>query len=198
VTAPDGIEPVVGWRCWRVLDTKDGFALNSATNDTRWPARLALEASCPSTGAHDSPSAACSCGIYAARQPELVLGYFPPVVSRAATIIAPAILGYDTVVVVGLVSLWGRVVEGERGWRGRYAYPRELFVPSAIRHYRRGRGTRFQVFDSRALADALAELYDVPAQVTSTVHPRQLELVGGGSYPPPGHPSGPDEIRGPD
>jgi len=174
VSAPDSIEPVVGWRCWRVLDTRDGFALASASNETRWPARLALEAEC--CAAHEPPDARCSCGIYAAREPELVLGYFPPVISRAATIIAPAILGYDTVVVVGLVSLWGDVVEGERGWRGRYAYPRELCVPSAIRHYRRGRGTRFEFFDSGALADALAGLYAVPARVTSSVRPRELEL----------------------
>jgi hypothetical protein len=176
VNAPDGIEPIVGWRCWRVLDTREGFVLASACNETRWPAGLALEASCSSLPAHDPPDAFCSCGIYAAREPELVLGYFPPVVSRAATIVAPAILGYDTVVVVGLVSLWGKVVEGEHGWRGRYAYPRELCVPSAIRHYRRSRGTCFDVFDSSALAEALAELYDVPARVTSSVHPRELEL----------------------
>jgi hypothetical protein len=176
VSAPDTIEPVVGWRCWRVHDTRDGFVLVSASNETRWPARLALEAACRSAPAHEPPQVACSCGIYAAKEPGLVLGYFPPVVSRAATIIAPAILGYDTVVVVGLVSLWGEVVEGVRGWRGRYAYPRELFVPSAIRHYRRGRGTRFEVFDSPALADSLAALYDVPAHVTRTVNPRELEL----------------------
>jgi hypothetical protein len=176
VNTPDAIQPVVGWRCWRVLDGPEGFALASACNETRWPARLALEAACAAAPAHDPPDAYCSCGIYATRDPEPVLRYFPPVVSRAATIVAPAILGYDTVVVVGRVSLWGTVVEGERGWRGRYAYPRELCVPSAIRHYRRGRGTRFEAFDSGALADALAELYDVPARVTSSVQPRELEL----------------------
>lgn len=176
MNAPDSIEPVVGWRCWRVLDTRDGFALASTTNETRWPVRLALEATCPHDPRHPPPAAFCSCGVYAAKEPDLVLGHFPPVVSRAATIIAPAILGYDTVVVVGLVALWGEVIVGDRGWRGRYAYPRELFVPSAIRHYRRGRGKRFEVFDSPALAEALSELYDVPAQVTRTVQPRQLEL----------------------
>jgi hypothetical protein len=176
VNAPDAIQPVVGWRCWRVLDTRDGFVLTSACNETHWPAGLALEAECSAERTHDPPDARCSCGIYAARGPELVLAYFPPVVSRAATIVTPAILGYDTVIVVGLVSLWGRVVEGERGWRGRYAYPRELCVPSAVRHYRRGRGTRFERFDSSAVADALAELYDVPARVTSSVNPRELEL----------------------
>ena len=173
--APDAIEPVVGWRCWRVVDTREGFVLSSASRTVFWPPGLAFEAFCPAED-HDPPAACCSCGVYAARSPELVLEYFPPVVRSAATIIAPAILGYDTVMAVGLVSLWGEVVEGDRGWRGRYAYPRELFVPSAVKHYRRGSGKRFEVFDSADLAGALGELYDVPAQVTRTVRPRELSL----------------------
>ncbi len=172
--APDAIEPVVGWRCWRVLDTHDGFVLASTTTPTRWPARLALEATCPSGAPHPPPSPLCSCGIHAAKAPELVLSYFPPVVRSATTIIAPAILGYDTVMAVGLVSLWGDVVEGEHGWRSRLAYPRQVLVPSAVKHYRRGRGKRFEVFDSRDLAEALGELYGVPAHVTRSVRPREL------------------------
>ena len=32
--------------------------------------------------------------------------------------------------VFGAVSLWGRVVETERGWRASCAYPRRIVVPS--------------------------------------------------------------------
>jgi hypothetical protein len=167
---------VVGWRCWRVIDTGDDFVLESANRTTRWPASVALEASCSVDHPHTIPAPECACGIYAARTPELVLGYFPPVVRRAATIIAPAILGYDKVVAVGLVSLWGDVIEGALGWRGQYAYPRELFVPSAVRHYRRGQGRRFEVFDSDDLAGALRAMYAVPAHVTRSVRPAELAL----------------------
>jgi hypothetical protein len=31
--------------------------------------------------------------------------------------------------VIGTVSLWGTVVEGERGWRASHAYPRRIYVP---------------------------------------------------------------------
>jgi hypothetical protein len=176
VSAPDSIEPVVGWRCWRVIDTPDGFELASVNRTTRWPAGLALEATCSVDASHGTPVPECACGIYAARAPDLVVGCFPPVVRSAATIIAPAVLGYDTVVAVGLVSLWGDVIEGALGWRGQYAYPRELFVPSAVRHYRRGRGKRFEVFDSDKLAAALRDLYAVPVSVTRTVRPAELAL----------------------
>jgi hypothetical protein len=170
---PDSIEPVVGWRCWRVVDTREGFVLSSASRGIAWPPGLALEAACP-RGDHDPPSERCSCGIYAAREPELVLSYFPPVVRSAVTIVSPAILGYDSVMAVGTVSLWGDVVESERGWRAQYAYPRELLVPSAVKHYRRGVGRRFQVFDSGAIAGSLGDLYGVPAGVTRTVRPGAL------------------------
>jgi hypothetical protein len=175
VNVPDSIEPVVGWRCWRVLDDRDGFVLASANHPTRWPPGLALEAGCQE-GDHAPPASGCGCGVYAARAPELVLRYFSPAVTRAATIITPAILGYDTVLAVGLVSMWGKVVEADLGWRGRYAYPRELLVPAAVKHYRRGPGTRFDVFDSTDLASALGELYGVPAGVTPSVRPRELVL----------------------
>lgn len=32
--------------------------------------------------------------------------------------------------VIGTVSLWGRVVECTRGWRGSYAYPKRIYVPA--------------------------------------------------------------------
>ena len=31
--------------------------------------------------------------------------------------------------VIGTVSLWGRVVECTRGWRGSRAYPKKIYVP---------------------------------------------------------------------
>ena len=32
--------------------------------------------------------------------------------------------------VLGTVSLWGRTIVCERGWRAEYAYPQELFLPA--------------------------------------------------------------------
>jgi hypothetical protein len=174
--APDATEPVVGWRCWQVRDTRDGLVLTSVNRPTRWAPGFALEASCERSG-HRTPTSGCSCGIYAARDPGLVSRFVPPAIRSASTIITPAILGYDTVIAVGLVSLWGEVVEAEFGWRARFAYPRELRVQAAVKHYRRGARGRCDVLDSHDLARALGELYGVPAHVARSVRPAELLLA---------------------
>ena len=33
---------------------------------------------------------------------------------------------------IGTVSLWGDVVECERGWRAAFAYPSRIFVPLGV------------------------------------------------------------------
>jgi hypothetical protein len=59
---------------------------------------------------------------------------------------------------VGRVSLWGVVIECERGWRALYAYPARLYVPTRLtaRHLRLGPGE---------VAEGLAG-YGVPVTVT--------------------------------
>ncbi len=71
------------------------------------------------------PVSRCSCGIYATTDPELAAEYLylynevhqPRVLYRA----------------IGLVSLWGSVVEGESGWRATFAYPKWIFLPRSQR-----------------------------------------------------------------
>ena len=36
--------------------------------------------------------------------------------------------------VLGRVSLWGKVVEYDHGWRAEFAYPAELFIPARRLH----------------------------------------------------------------
>jgi hypothetical protein len=112
--------------------------LRSVVFDTIWPADAPLTAGCNrvwtrirgklawrSEPVHDVPVWRCSCGIYAAHDPELAAEYLylygdvhqPRVVYRA----------------IGLVSMWGSVVEGENGWRAANAYPKRLFLPRARR-----------------------------------------------------------------
>jgi hypothetical protein len=56
---------------------------------------------------------------------------------------------------LGEVSLWGRVIECERGFRASLAYPRRLYLPADGLHRRRGR-----------LVDDL-EAYGVPVEPLS-------------------------------
>ena len=67
--------------------------------------------------------------------------------------------------VVGLVSLWGSVVECEHGWRASHAYPAAIYVPS---------------FSSAAgdpapeeIAAALAA-YHVPVEIVTASRPEEL------------------------
>lgn len=115
-------EPALGWRIWRVV----GDRLHAVVWGTPWEPRARFEAVCraePSLfwaderfpAAHASPGRECDCGVYA-------------FADRAdAELLAREKVDGD-VIALGRVSLWGRVLEGDRGWRGRYAYPYDLIL----------------------------------------------------------------------
>lgn len=117
--APDTSAVVVGWRCW---DVGDSGTLVSPLVTEVWPERLALVARCagPFDGIcvplerlpHVVPYLYCECGLYARR--ELPDGYARP--------------GG----MLGCVALWGRVIEGENGWRAERGYPLVLFAAPSI------------------------------------------------------------------
>lgn len=102
---------MLGWRVWQV----DRGRLASWTRGPRWPARERLAARCPIRGR--APAAGHRCGIYAVRTREL-----------AEQLLADIRLPAPRPVVLGRVSLWGRVFENTDGWRAQFAYPYELFV----------------------------------------------------------------------
>lgn len=116
--APDYIEPIVGWRAWRVARDRGGLVLLSGVYDVRWEPGRETSASCQAGGAHAAPGRRCRCGIYAVREPAAAVRY---------------LIGRDEreVVhrVIGQVALWGRVIEGELGWRAEQAYPVRIWVP---------------------------------------------------------------------
>jgi hypothetical protein len=123
--APDYAEPLEGWRVWRVVERNGRFRLGSVIKPTVWPAGRPLAAEClHSRGwwpwrrqSHDAPEEKCACGIYATTLARI--GDY-----------ARDLLPHDAVArVVGRVSLWGTVVECERGYRASRGYPLELWVP---------------------------------------------------------------------
>jgi hypothetical protein len=124
VRAPDYVEPLRAWRLWEVEVIDAAPRLRSLYRVCFWPVGLPLEARCHAhrlrlrrRSRHTAPAAACTCGIYAVPFdfiPKLAVdGGLPP--GRS--------------LVIGTVSLWGEVVECERGWRAALAYPTHLFVP---------------------------------------------------------------------
>jgi hypothetical protein len=125
VLAPDYAEPLCAWRLWEVEDVDGAPRLRSLYRLSFWPVGAPFEARCEAQRLrlsrrprHAAPSETCSCGIYGApfellRRKLAVDDGLPP----------------GCLFVLGTVSLWGDVLECERGWRAALAYPSRLFVP---------------------------------------------------------------------
>jgi hypothetical protein len=173
-------EPIIAWRAWQVawqrteevigcLQSQDLVyaaeqRLCALNNPTLWPPRKPLHADCMTHGLslwgappsgwgllssdapeneheHVAPHPSCKCGIYA-RKEDPTGSIFADVHSSIA---------------IGRVSLWGRVIEHERGYRAEFAYPYELKVVG------------------EELAAKLRELYAV--DVTAVEAPTALAVV---------------------
>lgn len=124
-SAPDLIEPVVGFRKWRLTGDK----LSSPIVPLPW-SRPVMEARCywspllenqkKLEGAHAAPHPACKCGIYVDYEPRR---RSPPV--------------YDACV-FGIVTVWGRIELHRGGMRAQHARVEALgFTPEwGLRHRR--------------------------------------------------------------
>lgn len=165
--APDLAEPLLGWRAWRVMERGDGaMALASVVRAVEWPARRELAAEClsarwtwwprrTSRREHHTPERSCVCGIYAAANVVQALHYLD-VYEGLGRRRPPAVLG--------IVKLWGSVLQCERGWRAAYAYPARLFVIAAERR---------DLVDPHLLARDLGR-YGVPVEV---LEPGEASLI---------------------
>jgi hypothetical protein len=121
------IEPVTGWRLWGLATDPPGtpVLLPAGAGRGIWPARRRFEARCSVDdrvrraridAPHESPSLGCTCGIYA---------------SASLRDLATSTPSLPALSVVGTVSMWGRTIEHERGWRSRFAYPARLALVCA-------------------------------------------------------------------
>jgi hypothetical protein len=175
--APDYVEPVVGWRLWLVVPDQGQVWLESVTYPQRWPTRCPLPAQClrgrrshliplpPEHVSHAAPVESCHCGIYATTDIAMLAPYFD------GHYPGKAVIGR----VVGLVSLWGPVVECERGWRGALAYPRTIYVPQ-------GRNGRSDGERSFSIARSLGR-YGVPVDLINCRAATELLSELGASGP---------------
>ena len=119
------LDAVTGWRAWNLSeDAGSPLLLPSGAGVDTWPRGHPLEARCsvpaivrPRRRDHDVPEPSCRCGVYANRS----LDAFSR--RRPAWLPPP---------VIGRVSMWGRTVEHEQGWRARFAYPARLRLVCAM------------------------------------------------------------------
>lgn len=134
MSAPDyplTTEPVVAWRSWRVLPFTrlDGSktvrlcAVGTLGTPKVWEPRQVTTASCSRyTSEHEAPWRSCECGVWALKSPET---------TRQRMVSLMLIQdGEPLSWAMGKVSLWGRVIEHEDGWRAQFAYPFSLTVES--------------------------------------------------------------------
>jgi peptidoglycan/xylan/chitin deacetylase (PgdA/CDA1 family) len=127
-------EPILGWRLWHVRPHGGDFRLESFTrHHVSWPSLSRLEASCAAHG-FGAPATGHECGIYAFQTRELAEELLRRYVGvrhcyGRENEIPPPPRGRP--IALGSVSLWGRILERERGYRAQYAYPYELFLLNA-------------------------------------------------------------------
>ena len=124
------IEPLVGLRVWRAVDSHSFIHLASMFHGAEWPYSHPLVARCNHHGwdplrpfdrnEHEAPAPRCKCGIYASSSGAL-RDYLPARLD--------VVRGLP--IVVGHVALWGVVYGSRRGWRASLAYPQRLYVPVA-------------------------------------------------------------------
>lgn len=116
------IGPLTAWRTWSLAREGEGFRLRPVARSRRvWPPRRPAGAYCARRRFHPVPSFDCTCGLHAARELELLQRTKGPTV-------------------LGAVSLWGRIIEHELGYRARFAYPQRLHLVCPICFWQLGVG----------------------------------------------------------
>ncbi|MDQ3917189.1 MAG: hypothetical protein M3348_01690 [Acidobacteriota bacterium] len=112
---PDLCEVITAWRAWSLVCDQGGWRLKALGRSEVWPPRARLDAAC-GTGAkqHPAPAWKCQCGVWAFKSLD--------------NLVAAIGTKYANTKVLGTVSLWGRVIETENGYRAQYAYPAELWL----------------------------------------------------------------------
>jgi len=157
--APDFLSALEGWRLWLAAADRSGvLRLTSMTHPIVWPVGEPVVATCvrrrslfrSRPAEHPdlpAPVASCRCGIYAIDDPRMLTGFVDKNQGGSR---------YRNWV-VGRVSVWGSVVESDRGWRASRAYPTHLYVPTLGRNRRAA-----EISEALSNYGVPIELLDVP------------------------------------
>ena len=161
MTSPLVIGPLRAYRCWQLKWQEDQPVMRSVFHPTIWPADAPFQATCQKgvgspaawirslfsqkarDPAHPAPSWGCQCGVYGfASLTGDELEQAPRTPERDAD---------RSVMALGAVLLWGRVIQHTYGYRAEYARPLKLMrVP-----------TQLHLPSVGDLLDAVAERYGI-------------------------------------
>ena len=142
--APDGIEPLIGYRGWLVR----GGKLVSCYRMVEWPVGGPLESMCltPTFGTSNergdipippppkhsvSPNIFCTCGIYG-------LDSYPNLWEVREGKRKSTLKPWPFEAITGIIKVWGKVVVGSRGFRAQYAEPIALVARSRMGEWPQG------------------------------------------------------------
>jgi hypothetical protein len=112
---PVSIEPIVGWRAWRLRREGGRLLLQSLVHGGAWPPQEVEPASCarhPRPHIGGAPHERCTCGYYATDSWE--------------SLCDAQVFNNGGIGVVGAIGMWGTVVEHAQGARSEFAYPARL------------------------------------------------------------------------
>lgn len=116
---PDYVQALTGWRAWDVRVKSRGLRLEALGSEVKWKPKQQMVAKCtlPGRRQHAAPAFDCTCGFWAFKTVDML------------TAALNGSFGSE-IKVLGSVSLWGKIVETENGYRAQYAYPSELWLMS--------------------------------------------------------------------
>jgi hypothetical protein len=109
--APLFLEPVLGWRVWRLSCRGPGLRLQALATPDVWRPNEADAACCFVSDHSGAPWADCTCGYHGASSVDALMG--------------AGVLGRG-VAVLGAIAMWGTVIEHAQGARAEFAYPARL------------------------------------------------------------------------
>jgi hypothetical protein len=134
--------PILGWRAWAVAETDEGPELTSLVYAHPWPAGEPLQRTCEPGGclAARWPTQPHACGIHAFKDRADAARF--PSMWEARRFSGAGPPGES---IVGQVSLWGHVIEHERGYRAEYAYPYSLLLSPEQERFARPLAARYLV-----------------------------------------------------
>ena len=111
---PVSIEPVVGWRAWRLVREESALRLGSLVHGGSWAPQEVRAARCARSTRpveHAAPERFCTCGYYA---------------TDSWTSLVDANVFGGEVGVIGAIGMWGTLIEHSAGARSEFAYPARL------------------------------------------------------------------------
>ncbi|MCL5669707.1 MAG: hypothetical protein M1423_00145 [Acidobacteria bacterium] len=184
---PDFVQPLVGWRAWKVWAPRTGSApcpvFSSVILDTSWVPRrrftaehsFDLGAKC-----HGLLKLDCSCGVYAFKDPIEAFIYMMQVRDR--------LLGMSVEVALGSVNLWGRVVDCESGYKAQYAYPCHFYLPASFARFLPEVGSAFGIPTGIYMSTFEEEIRLTFSSGSTGQNRQELNLKKSGSVTPKGFP----------